>query len=203
MGRVQLRRPAGADTIGPMRVLFTTIVALASVLASQADAQTLYKYRDEQGRWHFTDRKPAELKGVQTTELAPARYSFDVILEAVQEDGRIALYATNEFHAPVELRLRLVKAENLATEPSPRLTSVLPAASRTVVAEAEVGPGAGQASLQYGASYMIGDPRSEHRPERIDRIKGIPEVVKSVHLAAAGEILRGLSGSGARSVIES
>lgn len=153
-----------------MRASLATVIAIACTLAGPAHAQTLYKYRDDQGRWHFTDRQPSAREGVQTTELAPARYTFDVILEAVQESGRIALYATNEFHAPVELRLRLVNADNLASSPPEAFSTVLPPDSRTVVTEAEVDTDGGAPRLQYGAAYMIGDPAARHAPDALYRV---------------------------------
>ena len=143
---------------------------LLSLLAMPASGQTLYKYKDEQGNWHFTDRKPADLDGVESSELTPPQYSFEVILETIEEDGRVTLYATNEFYAPVELRLERLAARNLTTEPPETHDTVLPPRSRTELVAAEIAQGRGRAQMQYAAAYIIGDPNARHVPDTPYRV---------------------------------
>ncbi len=149
---------------------FPVAFLLLSLLAMPAGGQTLYKYKDEQGNWHFTDRKPADLDGVESSELTPPQYTFEVILETSEEDGRVSLHATNEFHAPVELRLQRMAARNLTTEPPETLDTVLPPRSRTELVAAEIAPGRGRARMQYAAAYIVGDPKARHAPEMPYRV---------------------------------
>lgn len=153
-----------------MPIALLLAFTLIGLLAQPAAGQTLYKYKDEQGNWHFTDRKPETLEGVESSTLTPPQYSFEMTLETIEEDGRVTLYATNEFHAPVELRLKRIVARYLTTEPPETLDTVLPPTSRTELITAEIAEGRGRAQMQYAAAYIIGDPNARHAPEKPYRV---------------------------------
>ena len=93
----------------PTFVRKTAIILLALVVASFSYAQTLYKYRGENGEWIYTDRKPVEKKLVEVRELESTfvEPEFSVTHEVI--GSSIEFVAHNEFYAPVEVRLKFVE----------------------------------------------------------------------------------------------
>lgn len=85
-----------------MRALLLLLV----LVAVSAAANTVYRYQDEQGRWHFTDRKPTqphETLVVATATPAPAE---PLLRFAARDDGGQELVAINPWLAPVQFEIR-------------------------------------------------------------------------------------------------
>lgn len=82
------------------------ILLLTLFLTFIAAAETVYRYQDEQGRWHFTDRKPTQqhetLELVAATPIpAEPQLNFRVL-----DDGGQQLVAVNPWLAPVQFEIR-------------------------------------------------------------------------------------------------
>lgn len=85
---------------------------LAICFASAASADTVYRYQDEKGRWHFSDRKPKQEH--ETLELVTATPTGKEPQLAYykQSDGSQILMAVNPWLAPVQFEVR-AKGERL------------------------------------------------------------------------------------------
>lgn len=77
---------------------------LMLVLSGQLQAETVYRYQDEKGRWHFTDKKPKrqhdELEVLQNTPQKPVPE-----LRWVERNNRQQLVAFNPWFTPVQFEL--------------------------------------------------------------------------------------------------
>lgn len=141
--------------------------ALALVAtAGPAGAQKLYKYRDANGVWVFTDRQP---EGNQPYETAKVERSFDkpeVKLLRLDTEQGVSLYAQNTYYAPVQLGFRITKPVNVATSTPREGLQMLPARGEATLVEVGKADPAEPLSFDYEYRFLPGDPNAEHRPDR-------------------------------------
>ncbi|QEQ96449.1 M23 family metallopeptidase [Neptunomonas concharum] len=93
--------------------MFIRFIVLTLLISSEAFCQEVYKYKDESGKWVFTDRRPSNKND---NEFDIVEYKREVIKPAPRVFSRSAgsmniLVADNPYHAPVEF---LVKSSRLA-----------------------------------------------------------------------------------------
>lgn len=80
---------------------------LGLFLAATAAAKTVYRYQDDSGRWHFTDRKPTqqhETLVMATATPAPAEPQLKF---RILDGGNQELVAVNPWLAPVQFEIRV------------------------------------------------------------------------------------------------
>jgi murein DD-endopeptidase MepM/ murein hydrolase activator NlpD len=153
------------------RISLAGTLAIALVaLAGPATAQKLFKYRDANGVWVFTDRQP---EGGEPYETASVERKFDKpevkLLRRETVDG-VTLYARNTFFAPVQLGYRITMAENVAAETPLAGLQMLPARGETTLIEVGKADPAAPISFDYEYRFLPGDPKAEHRPDRPYRL---------------------------------
>lgn len=93
-----------------MRFLVLTLL----LFAATTSANTVYRYQDEQGRWHFTDRKPAHAHDTVVVATAAVEPPEPQLVYRQHADGRQLLTAVNPWLAPVQFEVRN-KGERLTT----------------------------------------------------------------------------------------
>ena len=95
-----------------MSVAHIFFLLTSVVLSSHCFAATLYKYRDENGRWVMTDKKPAQ-KGYEQQALlyTPADAKVTVVNRGSKE--RPMLYAVNQTFGPAQVWLELKETDNV------------------------------------------------------------------------------------------
>lgn len=107
------------------RGLALLVVALCGLATGLSHGDNIYKYQDEDGIWHFTDRAPDQ--DVQ----------FEVVYMEKEREPRIKLrregpnenpvyLILNEFWGPVEVELSFEKAVNILSEPNLPARFVVP-----------------------------------------------------------------------------
>lgn len=85
-----------------MRLLLLLTLCVTAVTA----ADTVYRYQDENGRWHFTDRKPPQQHETLEMVVATAVPKEPQIMFRPQADGGQQLVAVNPWRAPVQFEIR-------------------------------------------------------------------------------------------------
>lgn len=150
-----------AWTLGPK----VAIAALALLCAVASSAQTLYKYRGEDGEWIYTDRKPAADKSVEVRQLES---TFVVPQFSVSHDmlGRtIEFVAHNDFYAPIEVRLEFLKITGVQyPHPDQVLRWVVDPRSDQLLLNLDILEGAAAPYVEVQYEYIPGDPTAPHRP---------------------------------------
>jgi len=143
-----------------MRRSLPLLIAIA--LALPAGAQTVYKLVRPDGTVHYTDRRPADIDGVETIQV---RAEVQQIARLRVESDRELRHAVvgNVLHGPLEIRLLAAEASNLQSEPALPLRTVLAGEGEQRVAVfGPLDPAQGWGfSLQLQA--MPGDPRAVHQ----------------------------------------
>ena len=142
--------------------LLSLIILLISVLSViSAQAKKLYKYQDQEGVWHFSDKQPETNLDVEVRQMKVASKKL-VWLERGGKEREPEFYIRNGFYGPVEVEIAFHNQKNIKVNPIlPGRFVVQPGKSEKLFrirAENMYKPwGYG---LQY--SYVIGDPLSEH-----------------------------------------
>ncbi len=82
------------------------LLLMACLLAAGAAADTVYRYQDDQGRWHFSDRKPRSAHETLEVVTATPVLKEPQLVYAKQVDGSQRLMAANPWLAPVQFEVR-------------------------------------------------------------------------------------------------
>ena len=98
----------------PVTLLLTLAVALCA--AAPAGAKNIYKYQDENGIWHFTDRAPEQDIEFETVYMEREREARIRLRQEGSKQNPV-YYVFNDYWGPVEVELRLSDAFNVLSEP--------------------------------------------------------------------------------------
>lgn len=142
------------------------MLILLSLCSLNADAKKLYKYQDEQGAWHFTDKptaseqKQTELK-VEVRQLKVAPKQLVWLLQS-GEERHPKYYIRNDYAGPVEVEIDFTEQDNIRATPDlPRLFVIKPGKSDTLF---EINPvnelESWKLALKY--RYIIGSPLAHY-----------------------------------------
>lgn len=145
-----------------MRPPLTSALVLVLALGPLAldAAQSVYRYRDRDGNWHYSDRPPGDGRAAQVTPLRRENLEPAVrVLERATENTT-SLVASNEFACPVEFEIELYDADDRSLGIPERI--VLEPGAQRVVAEIGWRPGQPQLQARYEYRYMLGDPAATH-----------------------------------------
>lgn len=146
-------------------LLFAGLAALLLPVAETVEAQALYKYRDENGEWVYSDRRPPDDVAVETRELPQGEGERGVRVTSAFDGGRFRLTAVNETWAPVQLRLILDALDGVALPPADDdLTWVIPARDELELIALAATPGAPAPTIEYRYRWLAGDPDARHSP---------------------------------------
>jgi murein DD-endopeptidase MepM/ murein hydrolase activator NlpD len=98
------------------RLILSAIVAIATISSTAPlAAQQLYRYRDANGEWVYSDRRPGD--AVADTQVEQYSYAADFVLPEVTLERRptrdgIAIVARNTWHSHVQIAYRISNAVN-------------------------------------------------------------------------------------------
>ncbi len=145
-----------------MKYFFLTLL----LMTAPVSAKKLYKYQDEQGLWHFTDKKPVAGQRFESRQMKaePKRH---VWLEKSGAEGRPEFSIRNTYYGPIEVEVRFSERRNVSSEPElPSRFVVAPGVSPNVLKIAGVSQfESWHFTLEY--SYTIGSPAAEHRSDAL------------------------------------
>jgi murein DD-endopeptidase MepM/ murein hydrolase activator NlpD len=142
-------------------LLSFTVLLLSILSVNNAQAKKLYKYQDQEGVWHFSDKQPETDLQVQIRQMKVANKKL-VWLEQSGKEKEPDFVIRNGFHGPIEIEVALNSQKNIRVHPVlPTRFVVQPGKSEKLFgirADNQLKPwGYG---LHY--SYVIGDPKKKH-----------------------------------------
>jgi murein DD-endopeptidase MepM/ murein hydrolase activator NlpD len=154
----------------------TVIAIAAAALAvwlppTTASAQNLYKYRDANGAWVYSDRRPDAAVAFEELPLATGERPGDVaLMEDFRPDGSLMLVARNPYYGPVQIAFELTAMHNLAEHVPTRGNRILEPRSVTELLELERARDTEAMSVEYRFQYIHGHPGAKHAPEEPYRL---------------------------------
>ncbi|HEX6994067.1 MAG TPA: M23 family metallopeptidase [Gammaproteobacteria bacterium] len=178
-GRLGLARVVARA--GLVRVALVAIAVVAPGPGDGPGAQTLYRYRDENGVLVFTDRRPPDGQAFEERALEPSGERGEVQLLNRDIDGGTVLVARNTYYAPVELAWVLTVTENVQTDTPAAGSMLLPArADQELMTLLRADPGLPM-RFEYEFRYVLGSPDAVHSPEEAYRL---PYALASSHVVS-------------------
>jgi murein DD-endopeptidase MepM/ murein hydrolase activator NlpD len=138
------------------------------LLSSTVAAQAIYKYRDADGHWVYTDRKPGDGSS-ELIELKQSAVSPKIFVERIARGDRSVLRAVNECLCTVEFGVHVTEPKNVDVPDLGILRATL--AARSQVELMEIAPtGVGAPSYGYDWMYVLGAPGTRHAPDQPYRV---------------------------------
>jgi hypothetical protein len=128
------------------------------VTCSLASAQTMYKYRGEDGEWIFSDRPPVDGQNTEVRPVTPLASKGELVVTDSFTGSAVRFTARNRFHAPMEVGL-LIDGLGGVEYPHPdedRLWVVSPRSDLLLFDLPTTGTT--PPSVQYRYVYLPGDP---------------------------------------------
>ncbi len=143
-----------------------TLITLTLLCFSSAAAQTLYKYRGENGEWIFTDRPIDNGNAAEVRSLGPGTTNEEFSVSHSINDGKFEVRANNPLHVPVEVMLRIDKIEGLEyPHPEDDLRWVVESRNDQLLLSLDVLDTGTMPVLEYQYEYLAGDPTASHNPD--------------------------------------
>jgi murein DD-endopeptidase MepM/ murein hydrolase activator NlpD len=139
----------------------TLLLVLALLAYGFASAQTLYKYRGENGEWIFSDRPPDDRRDAEIRTLDSRAIKGEItVTHSFTGDG-FRFTAQNRFFAPMEVAVEFASIEGVEyPHPDEERRWVVPARSDLVLLDLTLLGDVEAPSVQYRYSYLPGDPRA-------------------------------------------
>ena len=92
------------------------IPVLLLVCVSAASGADLYRYKDESGRWVFSDRKPPAGQDYEKSARAPTRTQMPgVVVREEDFSGGTRVFARNDCQCPMQVAVWLTASKNLTS----------------------------------------------------------------------------------------
>lgn len=129
-------------------------------------AKKLFKYKDKQGIWHFSDRPPNTEQKIEVRQLKVAQKRY-IWLEKTGANNTPEYYAINNYHGPVEIEISLLDEKNVIATPAlPHRFIVHPGQSKSLFKMTSKDQyKSWQYSLQY--TYALGSSDAHHNQQAI------------------------------------
>lgn len=133
------------------------------LLVAAATAQTLYKYRGDDGEWIYSDRPPDDGEAEETRDLETGDVKGALDIEHARVGRSVQILAHNKFHAPLEVEIVFSQIRGVAyPNPDQSLRWVLPPRSDTILLSLPVLDAVEAPSVRYETRATIGDPDARH-----------------------------------------
>lgn len=143
------------------RKLALALIAML-VLCESAFAQTLYKFRGDDGEWIYADRPPPDGGDVEARSLTRHGERGSLAVTHSFNGSGVQFVATNRFHAPFEVRLVLEMIEGVDyPHPDDDLRWVVPARSDLMLLDLPMLGSAGAPSVRYRYVYVPGNSNAQ------------------------------------------
>jgi murein DD-endopeptidase MepM/ murein hydrolase activator NlpD len=151
-------------------VKFVLCLTLLACAALPVRAQTMYRYKDANGVWVYTDRKPGAEQEYQQEQIERRFEPPRVNLLQRSEPHGVTLIAQNTFYAPVQIAFRLRPIENVSVDTRRSGLATLPPRSETELVV--VGKSVDDVDLRFDSEFEFipGEPGVLHRPEQPYRL---------------------------------
>lgn len=169
----------------PVSVALVAVV-LSWAFATVVPAQTIYIWEDENGVTHFTDRKPVTDREVTVQRAKAEPQDLIDVRKSGTETDPVWLF-TNRIHGPVTVRVALVEASNVVSEP--RLPAHFVLAGLEERELVTLGPLDDRRSWSYRfqTAAVPGDLDARHAPQRPYRAPIAPGTRFRIGQAFGGE----------------
>ncbi|MBF0101739.1 MAG: M23 family metallopeptidase [Desulfobacterales bacterium] len=121
-------------------------------------ATPLYKYRDANGIWHYSNIQPS----IPKRKIDHHDQRERIVITEKNNNNDISLYVKNNYFCSVEVELDFLENKNLITIPSLPARYIVPPQSEYKAIEVKPIDASKPWSYKYKYSYVIGSPHAKH-----------------------------------------
>ena len=153
------------DTVG-LGIALVTLLAMTQ----PGHAATLYKYKDDNGQWVYTDRRPDAGKSFEQQDIKVTLEEPTVELIEEPRQSGTAVLARSTFFGPVQIAFQLAQHDNVGAQTPLRGDRLLPPRSTTELLIVEPEDTRQVMNFAYEFGYLPGDPNARHAPQQPYRL---------------------------------
>ncbi len=147
------------------------ITLILSQLPTAVEAQSLYRYRDGDGYWVYTDRHPSGAEAVEAiNQDLRTRETGVWLYNRTNAVGTPVLVAINGFASWVQIAYRVEYSRNLKSGTPTSGNSLLPPQSETHLMALAPIDTESPTDLSFSYQYIYGHPRDRHRTDEPYRL---------------------------------
>lgn len=148
-----------------LRLISFCLVFLAATVAQPSHAQSMYKYRGENGEWIYADRPPGDGSMTEVRDLEVSRSTANLDVSHGFDGRNVVVTANNRFFAPIEVTLDIRRIRGMQyPDPDLELRWVLPPQSENELLRLPLLEDGSSPFIEYQYRYLPGDPDASHRP---------------------------------------
>src|SRR3569833_3296501 len=147
-------------------IMKTASIFLSLLLAlpfASVSAKTIYKYKNTDSLWHYTDVSPNTDRPVKAQHVQVAARS-KITIRNHGSELKPEYYIDNDYYGPVQILLALSNDENINTETPTPLTLSVPARQEVRALSLEVMDPKHDYSYNLKATSVVGPPREPTDP---------------------------------------
>lgn len=164
-----------ADARSHQLIFFAVVTFVAIITCTPLYAQQLYRYRDANGEWVYSDRRPDTASAAAQVEEYSYAEDFvqpEVTLERRPARDGIAIVARNTWHSHVQIAYRISNAVNAtaADGASFENNAVLNPRSETELLSISPQSPGERMSFEIAFQHIPGRPGAAHAPRRPYRL---------------------------------
>ena len=140
------------------------VFALGLATHGVASAQSVYKYRGDDGQWIYTDRPPADGRKVEVRAGASRKLAAGVSVTHELVGNSIVITASNGMYAPVEIGLKFDAIEGVDyPDPDKDKRWLVAPRSESQLLRLNVRETVSPPHVSYRFAYVPGVPNATHR----------------------------------------
>jgi murein DD-endopeptidase MepM/ murein hydrolase activator NlpD len=140
-------------------------MAMLLLFATSASAQSVYRYKDKDGHWIYTDQKPASDVATEALKLKVSEKSPHIAVDRVGDDRHSTFTAINQCHCIVEFGFRVTQASNVELSGERVYDEVLQPQSEKKLLDI-VATGDARPAFGYQWIAVPGKPGTVHAPSQ-------------------------------------
>ena len=149
-----------------LKIIITLIcmqILLLLLMPVSAFAEKMYKYKGDDGIWHYTNIPPDTQQEVEARQVSVEKAEYRLKVQKRGTKGNPVFYAVNGYYGPVEIEFRLSDAENIVSDPPLPARFLVPAFGERKTMDLRPARTDRKWSYRYQYSFVFGDPKAVHR----------------------------------------
>ncbi|MGV6853489.1 MAG: peptidoglycan DD-metalloendopeptidase family protein [bacterium] len=108
-----------------MLKITTLLMVIVMCFTPIAIAKRFYKYQDDDGIWHYSDKKPDTDKQVESRPIKVESSSLVKLIPRGTAENK-SYWVVNQYYGPVEVRLSFARSSNVRSTPSMPVQRIIP-----------------------------------------------------------------------------
>jgi murein DD-endopeptidase MepM/ murein hydrolase activator NlpD len=149
-----------------MKLLWSVALLGFALAALARDEPSYFRYKDANGEWVYTDKRPVGERDVEQVLRDPEQASPPVRLLRQPSDAGTDLVIDNQCFCPVEAAVVIEKAVGVVAESDGHARKLIDARSSETLMRLRVEGNPADSSFGYRYAVVFGNPHAEHQPPR-------------------------------------